>query len=382
MTIKLDDVSRTTMAKKNKPITKPIHSQHNITSTKKKLSLSSPPSTTFQTTRQFLQAKALLSLCHKIPSILSPFCSSDDLRVKLTKSGSDPRGVIIMLLQTPNNNNLHQIYYDLHSLLLQLDRYYPYPVDIMILHENLSTTDKEIFTSFTLRNIIWVDVSQYFITSKSETQIPWNYCARNTRMGYRKMCQLMSSQLYWMPELDSYQYIIRFDDDSEILGNIPFNFFDMMDQYQLNYAYALEIRDNPECQTGFIDTIHHYVERNHIKPVRFGPVSFYPSTNLDNIGGDTWNATSRVFNCNFEVVRLDTFRSQAYRNYMAEIESSQLIFTTRLGDHAIKTVYLELFIEENKIACLTNFPYGHGHGQGHRKTTCKHYGLNVVVMMN
>jgi hypothetical protein len=83
--------------------------------------------------------------------------------------------------------------------------------------------------------------------------------------------------------------------------------------------------------------------------VRFGP----------NVWSDPWQRLPWVFNCNFEVVSLARFRSPHYRAFWAHVNGAGLFWSTRLGDHQVKTLYVETFEPEDNVVCYGNLPYGH-----------------------
>jgi hypothetical protein len=118
------------------------------------------------------------------------------------------------------------------------------------------------------------------------------------------------------------------------------------------YAYTIKSRDTPDCQMGFPE---------------FMRATYEGSPAVVRWGGDVYSAPwvaipgHRVYNCNFEVVALARFRTPHYRAFWTAIEAAGLFFSTRLGDHQVKTTYLNTFEPAENVVCYQGLPYIHPH---------------------
>ena len=81
-----------------------------------------------------------------------------------------------------------------------------------------------------------------------------------------------------------------------------------------------------------------------------------------------------IFNCNFEVVSLVRFRDSHYRTFWALVDAAGLFFSTRFGDHELKTVYLETFEPAENVVCFENLPYSHPYPISCASNISRHFG--------
>ena len=102
------------------------------------------------------------------------------------------------------------------------------------------------------------------------------------------------------------------------------------------------------CTVGFPELVRSLYDGSP-DVVRFGA----------NVWSKPWERLPWVFNCNFEVVSLARFRSPHYRAFWAHVNDAGLFWATRLGDHQVKTLYVETFEPEEHVVCYGNLPYGH-----------------------
>jgi hypothetical protein len=292
----------------------------------------------------------------------------------------DNRGVMFMLIRSPSQPIIESESFLRFAVVLhEIDLFYPYPIDVMILHENIPISTQILYASVTKRKILWVDVSSHF-RPELPPGIDYKGCTDDTRIGYRYMCQFMSGPVYWLKAFDPYKYAFRFDLDSDLTKLVSYNLFDIMEQRKASYAFVLDEFDWDFCQVGFIDFVKNWTLENPTstlsKPTNSNTSIPLP-TYLFREG--TWETYSvRIFNCNFEVVNLNFFRSKKYRAYHKALENSLLFFTTRLGDHAVKTFYLTMFENPKKIVCLHSLPYQHAGGSS--TVTCNTGEFGHVVV--
>ena len=252
--------------------------------------------------------------------------------------------------------------------------------DIFVLHEgrriNMSAA------AAAAPNVTFVDVSMYFNESLLVRRSNGEPTC-GAGIGYRLMCRFMSGPVYWLREFDKYDQLLRFDTDSHFTSPITES---LMLHGHESYAYALKQKDALQyvsfmhadrqtdtllcnnffffffcnrpppppphdfcsCQIGFTDLVHSIYEKTG-DFLRFG----------ENAWAAPWVRLSWVFNCNFEVVSLRHFRSIHYRTFWDHINSAGLFWSTRLGDHQVKTIYVETFLREDSVVCYADLPYSH-----------------------
>ena len=102
------------------------------------------------------------------------------------------------------------------------------PIDMVLFHEgNISLEDQQYIESFYPETIKFKDVSKYFQKSslklRGEEKFP---------LGYRQMCRFNMFHIW--EEVKDYSYILRIDEDIEIL-NIDPNAFEYMKANEIHY---------------------------------------------------------------------------------------------------------------------------------------------------
>jgi hypothetical protein len=230
-----------------------------------------------------------------------------------------------------------------------VQNYVGFPYDFFVLYETMTQAITNLNTI--VPNAHFVDVSSHF---QPELSLGIKATSCDSHIGYKLMCRFMSGPVYWLPELASYEQTVRIDDDSgftsPIIRSIEL-------QGNETYGYTLIQGDSPYCQIGFPEFLQlHY--SNSPDVVRWGPVGY----------ASPWvrNPSFTVYNCNFEVASLALFRSTHYRDFWARLERSRLFFLTRLGDHEVKTMYVETFEIAENVVCYDGLPYTHpGDGGAH-----------------
>ncbi len=120
------------------------------------------------------------------------------------------------------------------------------PYDLFVLREGVAGPADVAAVAAIAPNATFVDISTHF--DPSLLVVP-NATAQTcgSSAGYRLMCRFMSGPVYWMRELDAYDQVLRFDDDSRFTAPIT-------QSLALNgsetYAYALKQKDAVGCVQG------------------------------------------------------------------------------------------------------------------------------------
>lgn len=121
-------------------------------------------------------------------------------------------------------------------------------------------------------DVSFIDVRKHFspdvLGPLGDRQIGGGGCSYS--LGYRLMCRFMSGPLYWLPELERYDQLLRIDDDSRYTHPIrrPLQLRD-----NEMYAYAIVSHDHEDCQRGVPEMIRAAYEG---KPdvLRFGSLIY------------------------------------------------------------------------------------------------------------
>jgi hypothetical protein len=169
---------------------------------------------------------------------------------------------------------------------------------------------------------------------------PWDYSGYS--YGYRHMCRWHALALFQHPALTPYRYIMRLDADSYFLQPWKRDPFRLAEAKDIIYGTLLWF---PEHEYVFGDIyerfIHVYLNGTPVGHALQAVLPVYDTITHDRV--------ARVFFNNFEVMQVAHFRSSQYRAYTQFIESTGLIYSTRLGDAVIRTIYVLQFVPPNRV---------------------------------
>lgn len=161
-------------------------------------------------------------------------------------------------------------------------------------------------------------------------------------IGYRHMCRFYSYGMYDLEELKGTDYYLRLDCDSYITSKIDYDLFELMSSKDYIYGYNKITTDNPVvCKNLWEISKEYSLENKTLK------------TPIDEI--QKYN----LYYTNFEIARFDWFKNSDYKNYFKFLDKYNGIYKYRWGDHVIKYLGIEMFLDDNKKHWF-NIPYRHG----------------------
>lgn len=195
-------------------------------------------------------------------------------------------------------------------------------------------------------NIKWTKI-QFNMPSHVSTD-PSKYIVdlREFWMGYRHMCNFHSWEIY--EKLKDYEYYLRLDSDSYILGPINIDLFDFMKQNDLSYGYMRdEDREVPRVAIDLWETTKKFMADNNVD-----------RSIIDNhlVNGE-WDL--KLFYTNFEISRVDTFYNEKYKKYYDCLNQTGKIYYNRWGDAPIHWFGVRMFVPDNKVWSVSCVPYQH-----------------------
>ena len=135
--------------------------------------------------------------------------------------------VVALTRGYPNNLELYDtLIRRNNSIHKRINKLRKEPVDIVLFHEgNISKFDQNFINSQSRDEIKFVDVSQYFqnidIQLKEDNKFT---------LGYRQMCRFNMFHIW--EEVSDYDYILRIDEDSELLNIDPY-IFEYMNKHEI-----------------------------------------------------------------------------------------------------------------------------------------------------
>jgi len=166
-------------------------------------------------------------------------------------------------------------------------------------------------------------------------------------IGFRHMCRFFSGLIFQQHVLKDYDYLWRLDSDSFILGKIDYDIFQFMQENNYTYGYIHILKEHPDAVKGFWDIVKKYIQENNIKP------TFLNNFTIDGI----WDRS--YYYANFEISKLDFWRSEYFLKYFDYIDKSGGIYKYRWGDTIIHFLAISMFIPESRIHKFSDISYQH-----------------------
>jgi hypothetical protein len=164
-------------------------------------------------------------------------------------------------------------------------------------------------------------------------------------LGYRHMCRFFANELFQRPELMDYEYYCRLDTDSYILSPIVFDLFEFAKAQAVDYGYIAVVDDEPKFCHDLWATAEQYINAHPEIPTYRKLYTEIPE--------------AKCFYTNFEVCRLAWFRRPVWQDYFKHLDATGGIFRHRWGDHVIRYIGVNLFIQQPQIHQFRNIHYAH-----------------------
>ena len=157
-------------------------------------------------------------------------------------------------------------------------------------------------------------------------------------LGYRFMCRFWAHGFFQQPAVRNLTYYWRLDTEVYMVKPIAIDPFVYMEEHHLHYMYGSTDYEEPYVVVGLWEAIGTYMRLNHMHPRRLKDY-----TRADG-SYNMW-----MYYNNFEVSRVDLWRSKAYDDFFDYIDRTGGILLRRWGDAPIRTLSLAaLFPEARK----------------------------------
>ena len=248
-----------------------------------------------------------------------------------------PRGAIYYLV---HHSRLHFLKKSLESLESHFLSKFSYPL-ILFHEEELRPYKDKVSAMLNSTHIYFQEITfrtPGFIKTPLSEMIP---CMSS--IGYRHMCRFQAKLVYQQPILEDLDYYWRLDDDSFLMGPVPYDLFSYMRDHQVDYGYSWIHLDSHTCTRGLWEATDSYVAQHNIH------YHFY----------DEWPSPKIYYN-NFEISALRVWRSAEYQQFIDYIDRQGGIYYHRWGDAPIKGIAVSLFIPKSRTHHFGDVPYAHG----------------------
>lgn len=269
--------------------------------------------------------------------------------------------VIVYLSRKRDINYLRK---SLKLLNKNFTKRFKYPV--LIFHNDFTSNDQyillKIYSNIKFEKIkfeipSWIDKSRIIDDSFS------------VRIGYMHMCRFFSGEIYNHDAMKNYDWYWRLDSDSYLHSPIKYDLFSFMEIQGFTYGYlGYTLKDLPDFVIGLWNLAKEYIQKKNIQPT-------FLNKYLDKEG--KWDRSA--FYTNFEISKLDFWRSEAYREFYNMIDQNGGIYYYRWGDHTIHLLALSILVNENKIHCFKDIDYSHQEFRPNRKKIVS--GNNFIIQL-
>ncbi|CAF0749862.1 unnamed protein product [Rotaria sp. Silwood1] len=161
------------------------------------------------------------------------------------------------------------------------------------------------------------------------------------KWNYHHMCYFWFKQVFELKIIQRYRYMMRLDDDSQILGKWP-NVFEIMVKHQALYMANQREVDFEYVLPGITlvrNVTTAFISKNKItlqNPAMFADI-FNRTMEIPNY----WN--------NFEIVDLSFMRRKEVVDFIQCIDESRGVFLYRWGDAPLRYITLALFVNATQI---------------------------------
>lgn len=249
------------------------------------------------------------------------------------------KAVIIYLSRSQDLNDLLK---SVKLLYRNFNNKYNYPV--IIFNDDFSSNEKN--------KVIKINPNIKFENLKFELP-PWINLNKPFKtkwsVSYRHMCRFFGGEIYKLSIMKNYDWYWRLDSDSFIYSEIKYDIFKFMEKEGYVYGYIGKIlKDGPHLVEGLWDLTKEYIQNKNIKPK-------FLNNYLDSRG----IYDNSLYYTNFEISKLDFWKSNEYMDYYNCIDYNGGIFYNRWGDHIIHFLALSMFIDKKKIHCFKDIDYSH-----------------------
>ncbi len=261
--------------------------------------------------------------------------------------------VIVYLSRKQDINDLKK---SLKLLNKNFTRRFKYPV--LIFNDDFTNGDQHILrkiysnikfekTNFEIPS--WIDKNQI------------DKGSHKVRLGYMHMCRFFSGEIYKHDAIKNYDWYWRLDSDSYLHSRIRYDIFNFMEREGFIYGYLeTNIKDAPKFVIGLWDLTKEFIQKNKIQPT-------FLNKYLDKNG--EWDRS--LFYTNFEISKLDFWRSERYMEYYNMIDQNGGFYYHRWGDAIIHLLALSILVSENKIHYFKDIDYSHQDFRPNRKFSFK-----------
>jgi alpha 1,2-mannosyltransferase len=169
-------------------------------------------------------------------------------------------------------------------------------------------------------------------------------------LGYRGMCRFRSGPLFDQPVLRGFDYAMTLDTDGYLPDAlIDFDPIEKMHNDGGLYAYSHILDDQPAAVEHFYEHVLMFMRDRGIQTDKLPLLAPF-------LAEGKWNM--RLYMNDIEIMKLDWFRGEKYRDFFNYLDSFGGWWLHRWGDHAVRTFAVGMWMNKDELVQI-DIPYGH-----------------------
>lgn len=177
--------------------------------------------------------------------------------------------------------------------------------------------------------------------------------------SYHQMCRWNSGPFFMNEHLRDYEYYWRVEPSVEFFCKVDYDVFQYMKDNDKDYGFVINIYDSPQsvkslwpAAVQFFDHHKEYLNPNSAR-------QWVVQNSRPEINEITGGYSTCHFWSNFEIGRLDFFRSKQYQQYFNYLDTLGGFFYERWGDAPVHSLALALMADKSKIHWFKDIGYHH-----------------------
>ena len=166
-------------------------------------------------------------------------------------------------------------------------------------------------------------------------------------LGYLNMIRWCSKDFFLHQVMENFDWYWHFDTDSFLVRKVNYDVFAYMEKNNFNYGYQTIMIEKPYACENFWETTKEYIKSRKIKP-----------TFLDKyLNKGEWDRS--YYYADFEISKLDFWRSDKYMNYFDYMDKSGGIYKYRWGDTLFHSMAVFMYMDESETHQFTDIGWKH-----------------------
>lgn len=190
--------------------------------------------------------------------------------------------------------------------------------------------------------------------------------------SYHRMCRWNSGPFFTNRALAGYDYYWRVEPKVNYYCSIDYDVFAYMADNDKDYGFTISVYDSPQTiKTLWPTTVAFFQEHPEYLHPNNSRQWLLQDARKDH-NDDTGGYSTCHFWSNFEIGRLDFFRSKQYQEYFEYLDKKGGFFYERWGDAPVHSVALALLTDKSRIHWFKDIGYNHvGYSNCHSSSKCR-----------